>query len=123
MRLGALGWLGLLVSPVAFIGIAHRALHGVVDQFDVTKNRPSRRFASTRAGMFGWFAMSFSSMASGLLLLAVFPPPPDQEGGMATLVRVATDIRLEIGVHAALWIGVAALLFYLEARAARTADE
>lgn len=115
VRLGALGWLGLLTSPVVFLGVAHRAAHGVIDRFDAAATeRPSRRFASARAGMFGWFAMWFSSIASGFLLLAILPPPPDEEGGIAALVRVAADVRLEIGLHTLLWVGIAALLFHVQ---------
>lgn len=116
VRLGALGWLALLASPIAFIGLAHRWTHGLMDRFDPDKSNASRSIDSARAGMFGWFAMSFSSLASGLLLLALFPPPPD-ESGLAALVRLTTDMRLEMGVHAALWIGVAALLFRVDGAA------
>jgi hypothetical protein len=64
--------------------------------------------------MFGWFAMSFSSMASGLLLLALFPPDPD-EGGLGAFVHAMTDMRMQAGVHAALWIAFASMLFHLDA--------
>lgn len=116
MRLAAVGWLALLASPVGFLALAHRAAHGVIDWFDVAGEKRSRRFESTRAGMFGCFAMWFSSMASGFLLLAIFPPPPE-EGGVAALLRVATDVRLEMGVHALLWIAVAAALFHVDSAA------
>ena len=113
VRLGALGWLALFASPIAFIGLAHRCTHGLMDRFDREKSEASRSAGSARAGMFGWFAMSFSSLASGLLLLALFPPPPD-ESSVAALVRLTTDMRVEMGVHAALWVAVAALLFHAD---------
>jgi hypothetical protein len=116
-RLGALGWLALLSSPVAFVALAHRAGHRVLDRFDGDAARAHGTMASLRAGCFAWFAMWFASMASALLLLAIFPPPPD-EATLTALWRVATDVRLAAGVHSLLWIGVAALLFHVDRAAA-----
>jgi hypothetical protein len=111
-RLGALGWLGLLASPIALVALAHHAAHRAMDRFDRDGAGPGR-FASLRAGFFGWFSIWFASMASAFLLLAVFPPPPDEET-LAALVRVAADVRLQAGVHTLLWIGVAALLYHVD---------
>jgi hypothetical protein len=55
-------------------------------------------------------------MASALLFLAIFPPPPGEDA-WAALIHVATDFRLQATVHALLWIGVAALLYEVERRA------
>jgi hypothetical protein len=116
-RLGALGWLGLLSSPIAFVALAHRAVHRVIDPFDRDGAAPAR-FVSLRAGLFAWFAGSFASMATTFLLLAIFPPPPDEET-LAALVRVAADVRLQAGIHTLLWIGVAALLYHVDGAAER----
>jgi hypothetical protein len=114
-RLAALGWLALLASPVVFVAVAHRAAHRAMDRFGENEARP--KLESLRQGLFAWFTISFASMASACLLLAIFPPPPEEES-FATLLRVAADVRLEAGVHALLWVGVAALLYHVD-RAAR----
>jgi len=119
-RLGALGWLGLLASPVAFVALAHGGVHRVLDRFDDGATRARRAMSSLRAGCFAWFAMWFASMASALLLLAIFPPPPD-EAMLSALWQAATDVRLAAGVHSLLWIGVAAVLFHVD-RAANSRD-
>jgi hypothetical protein len=116
-RLAALGWLALLAFPVAFIGVAHSVAHRAMDRLDPAEGRHSR-LESLRAGFFAWFALSFASMASAFLLLAIFPPPPEEET-LGAFLRVAADVRLEAGVHALLWVAVAALLFHVD-RAART---
>jgi hypothetical protein len=112
-RLGALAWLGLVVSPVALIGLGHHAAHAGMDRFDATKRARELRLVSLRAGVFGWAAMALSSTASALLLLALFPPPPDEET-LASFLHVVTDVRLQAGVHAVLWVGVAALLYHVD---------
>ncbi len=116
-RLGALGWLALLASPVGFVAIAHRAAHRVLDRVD-RGAAPARWATSLREGLFAWFAISFSSMASALLLLAIFPPPPDEET-LASVVRFAGTLRLEATAHTLLWIGVASLLYWIDRAAAR----
>ena len=119
-RLGALGWLALLCSPVALVASAHRVAHGVMDHVDRSGQAPetSAGMASLWAGLFAWFAMTFSSLVSALLLFAIFPPPVD-EGAFAALVRELQDVRLELGTHAVLWVAVAALLYYVERRVRR----
>ena len=116
-RLAALGWLGLFCSPIAFVAIVHRAAHGVMDHLDAgDSGRAGPGLASLWAGLLAWFAMFFASLASAFLFLAIFPPPVD-ERAFAALVRVVQDVRLEVGVHVALWVGVAALLYHVEKRA------
>jgi hypothetical protein len=125
-RLAALGWLGLIASPAGFVAMAHHATHALMDRFDVTGARQPGRLAqglvpslgSIRAGLFAWFVISFASMASALLFLAIFPPPPGEDT-LSTLIHVATDFRLQATVHALLWVGVAALLYDVERRAKR----
>lgn len=112
-RLGALAWLGLVISPVVLIGLGHHAAHTGMDRFDTTKKARELRLASVRAGLFGWAAMAFSSTASALLLLALFPPPPDEET-LVAFVHVVTDARLQAGAHAMLWVGVATLLYRID---------
>ena len=112
-RLAALGWLGLIASPAGFVAMAHHATHALMDRFDVTEaprvaSGLVPRLGSIRAGLFAWFVISFASMASALLFLAIFPPPPGEDT-LSTLIHVATDFRLQATVHAALWVGVAAL--------------
>jgi hypothetical protein len=120
-RLAALGWLGLFCSPVAFVAIVHRVARGALDRLDASGTDEGRgaRATSLWAGLFAWFAMLFASMVSAFLLLAIFPPPVD-EGMVASVVRVMQDVRIELGVHAALWVGVAALLFHVERLARRS---
>jgi hypothetical protein len=121
-RLGALGWLGLIASPAAFVAMAHHATHALVDRFDVSGAPKVARgglmpnLESTRAGLFAWFVISFASMTSAFLFLFIFPPPPGEDT-LSTLIHVATDFRLQATVHALLWVGVAALLYDVERRA------
>lgn len=120
-RLGALGWLALIASPAGLVAMAHHATHGLMDRFDVTDAPKVARsimpgLESVRAGLFAWFVISFASMASALLFLAIFPPPPGEDM-LSTLLHVATDLRLQATVHALLWVGVAALLYDVERRA------
>jgi hypothetical protein len=120
-RLAALGWLGLIASPAGFVAMAHHATHALMDRFDVTGAPSVARglmpgLESARAGLFAWFVISFASMASALLFLAIFPPPPGEDT-LSTLIHVATDFRLQATVHAVLWVGVAALLYDVERRA------
>lgn len=122
-RLAALGWLGLIASPAGFVALAHHATHALMDRFDATDAPKVARglvpgLASIRAGLFAWFVISFASMASAFLFLAIFPPPPDEDT-LSTLLHVATDFRLQATVHALLWVGVAALLYDVERRASR----
>jgi len=120
-RLAALGWLALLTSPLTVVALAHRATHGVLDRLDVSgaARGPARGvLASVRAGMVALFGMWFASLVSALLLLFFFPPPPE-ERGMPALLRVAADVRIEAGVHAALWVGAAWLVFVVHRSAAR----
>jgi hypothetical protein len=118
VRLAALGWLALLTSPIACIALIHRAAHGVMDRLGSQPERGSTGMASVRAGTFGWSAMWLSSMTSGLLLLALFPPEEDR--GLAAFLRLALDVRLEMGVHALLWIAAAATLFHIDRAGGRS---
>jgi hypothetical protein len=117
-RVGALGWAALLASPVALVALGHHWAHGAMDRFDREKKGLSVRpgSASVRAGFFAWSAMVFASVASAFLLLAIFPPSPD-EGALAALVRVATNPRIMGTVHAVLWVGIAALLYHVDREA------
>jgi hypothetical protein len=123
-RLGALGWLGLIASPAAFVAMAHHLTHALMDRFDVTGAPKVARggvmpgLESVRAGLFAWFIISFASMASALLFLFIFPPPPGEDT-LSTLMHVVLDFRLKATVHTVLWIGVAALLYDVERRARR----
>jgi hypothetical protein len=119
-RLAALGWAGLLSSPVAVVALGHHACHRVMDRFDTEKRTDGLLpgSPSLRAGFFAWSAMVFSSVTSAFLFLAIFPPPPE-EGAAAALVRVAADFNAKGAVHAALWIGIAALLYYVDRTAER----
>jgi len=122
-RLAALGWLGLVASPAGFVAMAHHATHALMDRFDVTDAPRVTRglvpgLESIRAGLFAWFVISFASMASALLFLAIFPPPPGEDA-LSTLIHVATDFRLQATVHAVLWVGVAGLLYDVERRVTR----
>ena len=123
-RLGALGWLALIASPAGFVAMAHHATHALMDRFDVTGDAPRVArglvpgLESVRAGLFAWFVISFASMASALLFLAIFPPPPGEDT-LSTLIHVATDFRLQATVHAVLWVGVAGLLYDVERRVTR----
>ena len=117
-RLAALAWLAVLTSPVTFVAVAHRLAHAVMDRFDREQGISGPAVRSLWAGLFAWFAMSFSSLVSALLLLAIFPPPAD-EGVTVAFVRLLEDARLELGTHAALWVTVAAILYYVERRVMR----
>jgi hypothetical protein len=119
-RLGAFGLLLLIASPAGFVAVAHHATHALMDRFDVTDAPKVVRglmpgLESVRAGLFAWFVISFASMASAFLFLVIFPPPPGEDT-LSTLIRIATDFRLQATVHALLWIGVAALLYDVDRR-------
>ncbi len=118
-RLGALGWLALLTSPVVFVALIHGATHGVMDWFDPSRPRgvARARASSLWAGLFAWFAMTFAAMTSALLTLVVVPPPqPDAE--MEEWVRLVEDVPFKVGLHAVFWVATAAVLYAAE-RAAR----
>jgi hypothetical protein len=121
-RLGALGWLALIASPAGLVAVMHHATHALMDRFDVSGATPRvakgliPTLESVRAGLFAWFVISFASMASALLFLVIFPPPPGEDT-LSTLLHVATDFRLQATVHALLWVGVAALLYDVDRRA------
>jgi hypothetical protein len=119
-RLGALGWVALLSSPIALVAQGHHWTHAAMDRFDAEKKARGALpgAASVRAGFFAWAAMVFASVASAFLLLAIFPPPPG-EGALDAIVRVAANPRVMGTVHAVLWVGVAALLYYVD----RAAEE
>ena len=113
-RLGAHGWLALLSGPAWGIAAAHRLVHRSMDRVDRDGSSPPSR-TSLRAGLYGWFVISFASMASALLLLAIFPPPPGEDS-LTALLHTATDVRLQAGIHTALWLAVATWLYRVDAR-------
>jgi hypothetical protein len=118
-RLAALGWLALFSSPIAGVAIGHHAAHGMMDRFDARKQH--RRFfpgmPSVAAGFFGWFAIVFTSMATAFVMLAIFPPPPD-ESSMSALVRTAVDVKMNASIHTVVWIVICAQLYAIERAAA-----
>ena len=64
-RFAALGWLALVLSPVAIVAPLHRVTHAVMDRFDSgpRASDASPTASSLQAGLFAWFAIAFSSVA------------------------------------------------------------
>lgn len=122
-RLGALAFLAYLASPIGLIALAHHSGHGFLDRFDARKRARTKGLLpdaeSLSAGFFGWFAIVFSSVASAFVLLAIFPPPPE-EGSVAAFMHVATDVGLRATLHTAVWILVASGLYAVERKGRRS---
>ena len=125
-RLGAIAFLGFIASPIGLIAIAHHLGHGFLDRFDARKRARAKGLLpdaeSLSAGFFGWFAIVFTSMASAFVLLAIFPPPPE-EGAVAALMHIATDVRLQATLHTVVWILIAAGLYAAERKGRRSSAD
>jgi hypothetical protein len=123
-RLAALGWLALFSSPIGCVAIGHHTAHGMMDRFDARKAAHRGFFPgmpSVAAGFFGWFAIVFTSMATAFVMLAIFPPPPD-EGSMSALLRMAVDVKMNASVHTVVWIVICAQLYTIERAAQKKRD-
>jgi hypothetical protein len=122
-RLGILAYLALILSPIGFVAIFHRAVSGAMDKFDA--RREKRGFfpgvVSLWAGCVAWFVSMLSTLIAAFLYIAIFPPPPDEET-LHALEHLVLGLRGSAGVHTVIWILSAASLFAIE-RAARKSDD
>jgi hypothetical protein len=118
-RLAALGYLALLLAPVPSVGLAHHLVHAVLDRADETaahKRGLLPGLGSLWAGIYAWSVIALSSAVAIFVLLALFPPPPDQESLRSAFSAFAWpfDARARAGVHTVTWVVVAAALYELE---------
>jgi hypothetical protein len=122
-RLAALGWLAFFSSPIGCVAVGHHTAHGMMDRFDARKAHRGLLpgMPSVAAGFFGWFAIVFTSMAAAFVMLAIFPPPPD-ENTMTALFHAAVDVKMNASFHTIVWIVICAQLYSVERAAQRTKD-
>jgi hypothetical protein len=115
-RLAMLGLLGLWVSPVVLVAIAHRALHGVIDAMDTERLTRSgaTKLESWWAGLFAWLVMFFTTTVATLILLALDPPPPPEPEALVRAVIAGIQRGAPASLHAAIWVAVAAGLYHFE---------
>lgn len=117
-RLGALGGLGLALSPGLALTLAHHATKGVLDR---AENKPAPgagllpTAASVWAGLFGWCVVVFAFCVSTFVSLALFPIPPEPDALLAWLSAQA-DVRLLFSVRSAVWVVAAACAYEVESR-------
>ncbi len=120
-RLAWLGILGLWLSPIALIAIAHHLLHATIDLGDRTKFTrgvlPSAQ--SWFAGMFAWAGSLLVSVTTSLVLLVIDPPPIEPDAFLARTMTM--NATANVGVGTIVWLVLAASMFHLE-RAIRKAD-
>jgi hypothetical protein len=95
----------------------------MMDRFDARKAHRGLLpgMPSVAAGFFGWFAIVFTSMATAFVMLAIFPPPPD-EGSMSALFRTAMDVKMNASLHTVVWIVICAQLYAVERAAQKKRD-
>jgi hypothetical protein len=129
-RLEALATLGVWLSPILLIALAHAAVTAALDRFDThvadDASRAAAR-ASGWAGLYSWLVALFASVTTLLVGMVINPPrrpppPPDpdalvQLGQLLDVVSPLGDGGLT--VHTVLWIAIAALLYKIEARTRR----
>jgi hypothetical protein len=117
-RLGALGGLGLVLSPGLALTLAHHAAKGVLDRAE-KKPAPSSGLlptaASVWAGLFGWCVVVFSLCVSTFVSIALFPRPPEPDALLAWLSAQA-DPSLLFSVRTAVWVVAAACAYEVESR-------
>lgn len=112
-RLVALGFLGVWISPVAFVGILHHVIHAFLDRAESKGARglfPG--LGSLWAGVFSWLVIMFTSSVVLLLLLVLYPPPPADQ--LLTMFAWPFDGRARAGIHTLAWVVIAAQLYDLE---------
>ena len=117
-RLGALGGLGLALSPGLALTLAHHAAKGALDRVE-NKAAPAAGLlptaASVWAGLFGWCVVLFALCVSTFVSLALFPIPPEPDA-LRGLLAAQADPRLLFSVRTAVWVVAAACAYELESR-------
>lgn len=112
-RLVALGFLGVWISPIAFVGIFHHFVDAFLDR---AENKGIRGLlpglGSLWAGVFSWLVIMFTSSVVLLFLLILYPPPPPDQ--MLTMFAWPFDGRARAGIHTLSWVVIAAQLYDLE---------
>ena len=115
-RMAALGFLGVWISPVGFVAIAHHVIHAFLDRADSAGTRTARGIlpglGSLWAGVYAWLVIMFTSSVVLLVMLVLFPPPPADQ--LLTLFAWPFDGRARVGLHTFAWVVVAAQLYDLE---------
>jgi hypothetical protein len=121
-RLAMLGILGVLVAPAPVIAFVHHAASGVLDLADRGDGERARGAlpgaSSWWAGVLSWCALFAVSTATSVVLLVIFPPEPEPDVlGVLSLALSYASGSLRSGVHAVVWITIAAQIYELERRA------
>lgn len=115
-RMAALGFLGVWISPVAFVALAHHVIHAFLDRADVGGTKTPRGIlpglGSLWAGVYAWLVIMFASSVVLLVMLVLFPPPPADQ--LMTMFAWPFDGRARAGLHTFAWVLVAAQLYDLE---------
>jgi hypothetical protein len=122
-RLEALATLGVWLSPILLIAVAHAAVTAVLDRFDASDaSDPSRARAraSGWAGLYSWLVALFATVTTLLAVMVINPPrrpppPPPDPDALAQLGQML-DVVSPLGaggltLHTIVWIAVAALLY------------
>ncbi len=115
-RLGALGGLALLLSPGLALTIAHHSAKGVLDRAEkrATPRGLLPTVESVWAGLFGWCVVAFAFCVSTFVLMAIFPPVPDES--LVAWFRAQADPRVVLPVRSIVWLVAAAFAYEAEGR-------
>ena len=125
-RLVMLGLLLVMLGPIVVVACLHRASHGLLDRFDRGGRLAPKHVlpgaANYWAGFVALFVGHFASLTVFLLQLVIDPPRPDalHATDLAQALRLlpkAMNLNASLGVQTALWLGIATLVFAVEALA------
>ena len=123
-RVAILGYLGVWISPIPFVGVLHHVVHAFLDRADRGTKRARGmlpELTSWWAGTYAWLVIFLASSVVLFLLLAL--NPPDREGTLLALPRARRLVfeafawplgGAPAGLHTVLWVVVAAQLYDLE---------
>lgn len=120
-RLAMLGVLGVLVVPAPVIAFVHHGASGALDLADPSGERTRGLLpgaSSWWAGVLSWCLLFATSTAASVVLLVIFPPEPEPDVlGVLSLALSYASGSVRTGVHAVVWIVIAAQIYELERRA------
>jgi len=122
-RAPRLAWVGILsvwCAPIVAAAAGHNLLHSILDVADTKKVARGAipGGASLWAGFVAWATIIFVTLTTGLLMLAIDPPPVEP----AAMWNVAADVLRGVPgiVRTVVWVVMAAYVYDLERRARET---
>lgn len=122
-RLAMLGFLGLALSPVLGITIAHHLGSGTLASFEkltASKRRGLLPDAEAwAAGSYGWLVMIGTSILVNLVSLVLSPPELEPEMLSISGLVSALNVAHLVSVRTGLWIGIASGFYELQRRGRR----